>query len=422
MELSGESLYNHFLLASSGAALASKADWSLISRYFNGVADMACANLAVTPSEDSDKAVLEKLIVKIERAAGDENRREAVKRSIDRFYEFDSKLAADYGKDSRARVISIFDDDYPLALKHINSPPLVIFVAGAKFDPRSDNFAVVGTRAPSAYSEAMCGRITPELVHAGYNIVSGMALGIDTCAHLCALNNDASTYAVLGTGFDMIYPGQNRRLCGEILRRGALISEYLPGDGPQKQNFIHRNRIITGLSCATLVCGAGFKSGALISANYAFEQSREVFAITGDGYRADLKGCHELIKKNIAKLVLNGADILDDMRREKLLETRKNSCAARPERTVKKGVARDDATGSLGFERCEKEPLSDEEKKVISLIEELSVKYDAPPSLEQLGERAANTIKISRLLSIISGLELKGAITTLDGKRYEING
>jgi len=422
LELSEKSLYNLFLLASSGAALASKADWPLISRYFNGAADMAGANLKQAPSDDSDKVVLEKLIVKIERAAKDKGRQEAVKRSIGRFYDFGARLVADYGKDSYARVISIFDNDYPLALKHINSPPLVIFVAGAKFDPRSDNFAVVGTRAPSAYSEAICGRITPELVHAGYNIVSGMALGIDSCAHSCALNNNGSTFAVLATGFDVIYPGQNRRLYGQILRHGAIITEYMPGEGPQKQNFIYRNRIITGLSCATLVCGAGFKSGALISANYAFEQSREVFAITGDGYRADLKGCHELIKKNIAKLVLNGADILNDIRREKSIKISKSSGAARPERIVKKCGGRDEATGLLGFERYEKEPLSDEEKKVILMIEELSVNCDAPASLESLSERAAGDIKVSRLLSIISGLELKGAITALPGKRYEING
>ncbi len=422
MELKAESLYNHFLLASSGATLASKADWSLIGRYFSGVTDMIHANLKQAPSDDSDKAVLEKFIIKIERAAKDETRREAVKKSIDRFYQFDSKLAAGYGKDARARVISIFDDDYPPALKHINAPPLVIFVAGADFNPRSDNFAVVGTRSPSAYSTAMCEIITPAIVRAGYRIVSGMATGIDTCAHLCALNNKAPTYAVPGTGFDVIYPRENHRLHAEILRRGAVISEYLPGEGPQKQNFVYRNRIITGLCRATFVCGAGFKSGAIISANYAFEQSREVFAITGDAYRADMKGCHEIIKKNIAKLVSNSADILDDMRGEKLLKTKNNSDPARPERPFKKGGAHKDAAGTLDFDYGEKEPLSDEEKKVISLIEELSVKNDAPPSLELLGEHAAKTIKISRLLSIISGLELKGAITTLGGKRYEING
>ncbi len=422
MELSGEHLYNYFLLASSGAVIASKAEWSLISRYFSGVAEMIGADLKQAPSDDSDKAVLEKIIVKIERAAKDEAKREAVKRSIDRFYEFDSRLAVEHGKEVRAKVISIFDDDYPPALRHINSPPLVIFVAGANFNPRSDNFAVVGTRSPSAYSTAMCEIITPVIAAAGYNIVSGMALGIDTCAHLCALNNQRPTYAVTGTGFDEVYPGQNRNLHAEIIRRGAVISEYLPGEGPQKQNFVYRNRIITGLSCATLVCGAGYKSGAIISANYAFEQSREVFTITGDGYRADMKGCHELIKKNIAKLVLNGADILDDMRCGNSLKTGKNSDTARPERAFKKSGQRKDAAGTLDFDYGDKEPLSDEEKKVISLIEELSVKNDAPPSLELLGEHAAKTIKISRLLVIISALELKGAITTLSGKRYEING
>ena len=424
MNLTDAQIYNRFLIAASRASHDSKSGWLLIGEYFSGVSDIVNGVFKKTPEEESDKAALERIMAKIRRAAGDAAINETVKKAVEKYHDFVTKIAGEYGASVTARVISIFDADYPPALKEIEAAPLVIFVAGSNFDPGSNNFSVVGTREPSPYSMAMCEKITDGLARAGFTIVSGMASGIDACAHSSAIKNGVATYAVLGTGFDLVYPPMNRRLYGEILRRGAAISEYLPGEGAQKHTFVLRNRIITGLSRATLVCGAGERSGALISARYACDQSREVFSIAGDAYRTDLTGCHELIKKNYAKLVLNSADILSELFADAVTGGEEKTAGGRANKSAVTGKRSGNAgrDANMKFDYGEGASLSEDEKTVVSLIEELSVKCDAPPQVERLGEEAARRgIAVGRLLAILSGLELKGAVTALEGKRYQVN-
>jgi DNA protecting protein DprA len=424
LNLTDAQIYDSFLIAASRASHDSKSGWPLIGEYFSGVSDMAGGILKKTPEEEADKTALDRIMTKIRRAAGDVVVNETVKKAVEKYHDFVTRIAGEYGASVTARVISIFDEDYPASLREIEAAPLVIFVAGSNFDAGSNNFSVVGTREPSPYSMAMCEKITDGLARAGFTIVSGMASGIDACAHSSAIKNGVATYAVLGTGFDLVYPPVNRRLYSEILRRGAAISEYLPGEGAKKQTFVLRNRIITGLSRATLVCGAGERSGALISARYAFDQSREVFSIAGDAYRTDLTGCHELIKKNYAKLVLNSADILSELFADQVPDGGEKTAGGRAKKGAVSGrKARNTGRGAnMEFDYGEGAILSEDEKTVVSLIEELSVKCDAPPQVERLGEEAARRgIAVGRLLAILSGLELKGAVTALEGKRYQVN-
>jgi len=403
-----------FLAAAGGLSLG-RAGWPLISEYFSDVSAIVAGDLKKAPGEDMDCEALESFVTKARATAGDARRHEAAEKAIERYIEFGEKLSREYGPQVRVQVLTIFDEDYPEALRHISNAPVVLFMAGARFDAKSENFAVVGTREPSNYSLALCEKITEGISGAGFVIASGMALGIDACAHATAIKCGGVTYAVVATGFDIVYPAANRKLYGDILLSGAVLSEQLPGEGAKNYSFVARNRIITGISKATLVSGAGFQSGALISAKYAFEQSREVFAITGDDYRPDLKGCHELIRKNYAKLALNSADILNDICPEKIKKSQIRQSETRAFKKDKKA----DATAPLEFGRAQAGVLSEDEKKVFDLIERLCVKNGAPPTLELIAENAGAVV--SRILAAVSGLELKGAIIELDGKRYRIN-
>ncbi len=408
-------IYDCFLIAAGGLSLGPKIGWQLMNEYFSCASDIVSGNFKKAPDEDCDTEALESFITKSRGAAADSRRREAAEKAIERYIEFGEKLSREYGQQVRAQVLTIFDEGYPEALRHISNAPIVLFMAGAKFDAKSENFAVVGTREPSNYSLALCEKITEGISGAGYVIASGMAMGIDACAHAAAIKSGGVTYAVVATGLDIVYPAANRKLYGDILLSGAVLSEQLPGEGAKNYSFVARNRIITGISKATLVCGAGFQSGALISAKCAFEQSREVFAITGDDFRPDLKGCHELIRKNYAKLALNSADILNDICPEKIKKSRLDQSETRAFKKDKKA----DATAPLEFDGARAGALSEDEKKVFDSIERLCVKNSEPPALELIAENSEG-LGAGRVLAAISGLELKGLIIEHDGKRYRI--
>lgn len=414
-------LRDRFLIAASGASRDCRAGRAFIADYFACESDLVSGRLKKTPEDPDDRAALERIASKIARAFSDAGTRETVDKALTAWRAFGERLSAEFGREVSARAVSIFDEDYPVPLSEISAAPLVLFIAGARYSPDSRNFAVVGTRRPSKYSAAMCAKLTDGIIEAGFTVVSGMAAGIDACAHARAVEKGLATYAVLGTGIDLIYPRENRRLYGQILRHGAVVTEFLPGAGPQKSSFVLRNRIITGLSRATLVCGAGEVSGALISARYAFEQSREVFAISGDGYREDLKGCHELIRKNIAKLVINKADILEELYSDAASPGSENK-AGRAAKKAGRGAVKPRADGNMEFDYGAPEGLSEDEKTVLAMVEELSVGNDAPPHVEALGDEAARRgMAAGRLLAALGALELKGSVEALEGKRYQVN-
>ncbi|MFO7659835.1 MAG: DNA-processing protein DprA [Candidatus Cloacimonadaceae bacterium] len=210
------------------------------------------------------------------------------------------------------RYTTYLDDDYPALLKTIFSPPLVLYYRGDLVKAQSDwNLAVVGTRKPSEYGKALTREITEPIAKAGVTIVSGLAYGIDTAAHKAALKAEGKTIAVLAQGLERIYPPQNRELAEQILHRGAIVSEFEPGSKMERWNFPARNRIISGLSQAVLVSEGPITSGALLTAKFALEQNRDVYALPGQVNIPNAQGPNHLIK-NGARLVTTAEDILLD--------------------------------------------------------------------------------------------------------------
>ena len=212
------------------------------------------------------------------------------------------------------KTTNIQDENYPKLLKGIKNAPEVIYYRG-EMKSEENCFAVVGTRRFSPYGKQVALEMAGDLAEAGLIIVSGLAPGIDTFCHTAAVERRKRTIAVLGTGVDekSIYPQSNLKLAQKILETGgALISEYPPGQRGTQFTFPQRNRIISGLSLGILVVEAKQKSGALITAHYAFEQNRKVFAIPGPIHSLNSKGCHYLIKRG-AKLVESANDILKDL-------------------------------------------------------------------------------------------------------------
>ena len=213
------------------------------------------------------------------------------------------------------KTISIEDKNYPKLLKKIKDPPEVLYYEG-ELKSEENCFAVVGTRMSSSYGKQVALEIAGDLAEAGLTIVSGLAPGIDSFSHIAVLEGRKRTIAVLGTGLDekSIYPQENLKLAREILETGgALISEYPPGTRGTQFTFPQRNRIISGLSLGVLIIEAKQKSGALITANWAKKQGRKIFAIPGPIHSLNSKGCHYLIKHEVAKLVENANDILKEL-------------------------------------------------------------------------------------------------------------
>ncbi len=212
------------------------------------------------------------------------------------------------------KTINIADKNYPKLLKEIKDPPEVLYFRG-EILPDENCFAIVGTRMCSAYGKQAALEIAGDLAEVGLTIVSGLAPGIDTFAHLATVERNKRTIAVLGTGIneESIYPKENLKLAKRILEiGGCLISEYPPGTSGSKFTFPQRNRIISGLSLGTLVIEAKQKSGALITAGLAKKQNRPIFAVPGPIHSSNSKGPHYLIK-NGAKLVENANDILNNL-------------------------------------------------------------------------------------------------------------
>ncbi|MFA6995514.1 MAG: DNA-processing protein DprA [Patescibacteria group bacterium] len=205
------------------------------------------------------------------------------------------------------------DQAYPAILKEIPAPPPILYFKGNLGGEERNRLAVVGSREHSAYAEKVIAELLPTIIKEKIEIVSGLALGVDSLAHQATLNNQGITLAILGSGLDSnyIYPRSNYRLAENIISSGgALISEFPPITPPYKQNFPQRNRIISGLAQATLVIEAKAKSGSLITANYALEQNREVAAIPGSIFSEFSIGPNNLIAAG-AKTVTNPKDVLE---------------------------------------------------------------------------------------------------------------
>lgn len=209
-------------------------------------------------------------------------------------------------------VITLVDQDYPSLLMQIYDPPAVLFYQGDLTVTNEPGLAVVGSRKATEYGKTVANKLASDLAVAGVVVISGMARGIDTSAHFGALQAGGKTAAVLGCGLDICYPPENRKLRDEIVRSGLVLSEFPPGTTPKPHHFPMRNRIISGLALATIVVEAAEKSGALITADCALEQGREVFAVPGSINSPNSRGCHKLIKEGAA-MAEHAADILCEL-------------------------------------------------------------------------------------------------------------
>lgn len=204
------------------------------------------------------------------------------------------------------------DTDYPTNLFEIDAPPPVLYVRGELTPQDALAIAIVGTRRASAYGREIAHLSASEFAHNGVTVVSGLALGVDAIAHKAALDAGGRTIAVLGSGVDQLYPAQNRDLAQEIMQRGAIVSEYPLGTRPEANNFPPRNRIISGLSQGIVVIEAGVQSGSLITANFAAEQGRDVFAVPGSILHPGSSGCNRLIRDGAIPF-LSVNDVLDHL-------------------------------------------------------------------------------------------------------------
>lgn len=209
-------------------------------------------------------------------------------------------------------ILTQQDSSYPALLKNIHDPPPLLYVKGDPGFVGSRSIGMVGARASTTYGQRIAFDLSRRLTLQGLTVVSGLALGIDTASHQGALKGSGATVAVLGCGIDVMYPRQNRNLCDEIASNGAVVSEYPFGTRPEAFRFPARNRIISGLSLGVVVVEAAKKSGSLITADFALEQGREVFAIPGRVDSSKSEGTHRLLQ-NGAKLVHTVEDILEEL-------------------------------------------------------------------------------------------------------------
>jgi DNA processing protein len=210
------------------------------------------------------------------------------------------------------KVLTCHNTDYPARLKEIYDYPPLLYYRGCLLPDDEWSLAVVGTRRATAYGKQVTDEIVTDLAQSKITIVSGLARGIDTVAHNSAIEAGGRTIAVLGNGLDIVYPSENAALAQQIIEQGALVTEYPLGTRPRAKNFPRRNRIMSGLGLGTLVVEAGKTSGAMITANLALEQNREVFAIPGNILSTASQGTNHLIQEG-AKLVGDYRDILEEL-------------------------------------------------------------------------------------------------------------
>jgi len=209
-----------------------------------------------------------------------------------------------------ARIITVWDKEFPVLLKKIYDPPLMLFILGNITEKDDYSLAIVGTRMPSNYGKIQTEKIASELAQQGITIVSGMARGVDSIAHSAAIKNGGRTIAVIGSGLDVIYPPENNKLFEKISNNGMVISEFRLGTKPDAQNFPRRNRVISGLSIGVIITETGIAGGAMQTAALALDQNREVFALPGNVGVKQSEGTNLLIQKSEAKLIKSAEDVL----------------------------------------------------------------------------------------------------------------
>ncbi len=283
-----------------------------------------------------------------------------------------------------AKIITFWDERYPKLLKKIYDPPVLLYIIGQELEAQEDAIAIVGTRNITPYGRATAEVLARELSQAGLIVVSGLARGIDTVAHQATVSAGGRTIAVLGSGLDYIYPSENRKLASQIVENGTILTEFPPGTKPDAGNFPQRNRIISGLSHATIVVEAGDRSGAILTALNSIDQNRDVFAVPGRITDRQSVGCLRLITHGAIPVTSSDKVI-------EVLEAR----LFKPRTRVQQELKLD---------------LTNEEREVYDCLSH------EPIHIDDLTERTG--LEITTLLTILLQLELKQFIVQLSGKNF----
>ena len=306
------------------------------------------------------------------------------------------KIAAELKK-KNINYLTLYNQEYPARLKEIYDPPPVIFYKGV-LNFQLPAVAVIGSRNSTVYGRKIASRTASKLAEKGVNIISGLANGIDSTAHQGALAADCGiTTAVLGNGFDYLYPSQNKLLSQKIIEKGLMLTEFNPAVAPRAKNFPRRNRIISGLADLILVVEAGEKSGTLITVDYALDQGKDIMAVPGNIDRPNSVGCNRLIKKGAA-IFTQVSDIIDFLSRYLQQIDSENE------------FVNDDKQISKIYPE-----LNPDEIKILKLFQhEVEIYY-------------ADLLKLSNLTTekvdkILIKLELMDLIIRLKGKKYQFKG
>jgi len=306
------------------------------------------------------------------------------------------KIEAELRKEN-INYLTFYNQQYPARLKEIYDPPPVIFYKG-DLNFQLPAVAIIGSRNSTVYGRKIASKTASELAEKGVNIISGLANGIDSTAHQGALAADSGiTTAVLGNGFNYLYPSQNKLLSQKIIDRGLMVTEFNPNIAPRAKNFPRRNRIISGLADLILVVEAGDKSGTMITVDYALEQGKDIMAVPGNIDRPNSVGCNRLIKKGAA-IFTKVSDIIDYLSR--YLQQNKEQNEFVEEAKLLNKVYPD---------------LNSEEIKILKLFQhEIEIYYD---DLIRLSNLAAEKVD-----QILVKLELMNLIIRLKGKKYQFKG
>jgi len=286
------------------------------------------------------------------------------------------------------QVVTIFDDIYPEKLFHAPDGPIMYFQKG-NFDLRQSKIiSIVGTRNITPYGKRMVAEIIEDIKEYNPIIISGLAYGVDVEAHLNALKHNLVTVGVLGHGFNRIYPSLHKKIAEKMLDNGGLISEFWSSDIVDRNNFLKRNRIVAGLSEATIIVESGEKGGSLVTADIANSYNRDVFAVPGRATDKFSIGCNNLIKRNQAILMTSAQDIIDFLQWE-------NKPA---QKNLQLNLFVD---------------LNPEEQKIFDFLQE-----NGKTTLDELA--VSIQMPISKTAQILLNLELNNVVSSLPGKQYEI--
>ena len=295
----------------------------------------------------------------------------------------------------RLRVLTLNDVDYPQRLRECEDAPLVLYYCGSANLNSQRVISIVGTRKCSEYGREVCNNFIADLkrYYPDTLIVSGLAYGIDVCAHRAALDNGMSTIGVLAHGLDTIYPSMHRQIAADMVhRQGGLLTEYGVHTTPEKGNFVRRNRIVAGMCDACIVVESSERGGSLITAELAMEYNRDVFAFPGRVYDEYSRGCNNLIRRQQATLLTCAADLLDAMGWDNPLK-----------KDSKRKVVQQELFPDL----------TDEERALVNTLKDVDDKH-----INQIAIDA--NIPYSRASMILFDLEMKGIVRALGGARYKI--